>query len=612
MNKTEEYKTKVVEQWGDKWDLSETEYINAKTKVRIICKEHGSFDVDPYSMRKGTGNCPGCSGYLRKSGTFIEKAKSVWGDRWDYSLAVYEAYNKNILIRCKEHDLVFSQRFSTHMRGSVGCNSCRLRAYDLESFLQEAHKLLGDRWDYSKTEYVRSNEAVTITCRVHGDFKQSPKNHLVPQVGCPTCRADASSLSTEDFLTRATQKWGDRWDYSKTMYKRNDEPFTVVCKEHGEFTTTPASHLRGDHGGCPDCQDGNRGQLTTDEFVGRAKKVWGDRWDYSNTAYVKQTKRLTIRCVEHDVSFEQFSDAHLRGGVGCPKCYTNGESKGENEVAEFIESLGFPVEQRVRGILSKPKLELDILIPGKSVAIEFNGVYFHSDKFVDPDYHKVKMEECGSNGIRLVQVWEDDWRDRKDIVKESIRQILGVSELKKVNARDTEVKLIDVTTANDFLNKYHIQGKSNASIRLGLFLGEEVVAVMLFMKAANSYTLSRYASKYQVRGGHSKLLSYFEKNFEYEEIVTFADLTMSTGELYKRTGWTQDSILLPDYKYVVGATRYHKFGYRKEKFKKSKTLIYKDGLTERQLAELNNLNRVYDAGKIRFVKKNKENNVKGK
>ena len=157
--------------------------------------------------------------------------------------------------------------------------------------------------------------------------------------------------------------------------------------------------------------------------------------------------------------------------------------------------------------------------------------------------------------------------------------------------------------ASDFLDSYHIQGATSASIYLGMFFQEELVGVTtLKYRNDGSLELSRYATSKNVQGGHSKVVAYVEKNYEYTHLVTFADQSYSAGDLYKTTGWTEDGLLDPDYKYVVGRSRSHKFLYRKDRFKKDPDLLFEDGLTERELAELNGLRRVYDAGKIRFIK----------
>lgn len=308
---------------------------------------------------------------------------------------------------------------------------------------------------------------------------------------------------------------------------------------------------------------------------------------------------VTIRCVEHDTVFTQPPDSHYAGKVGCAKCRHT--SRGEVELREFIQSLKMPAEYSTRHILSSGR-ELDVYLPEKSVAIEYNGVYWHSDKFRNRTYHQSKMQECTSLGIRLLQIWEDDWRDRRTIVEEHVKQVLGVSSLPKCSARECEVRPVSVHVAREFLDQNHIQGWVASSAYVALYLRDKLVALASFKKQGEDLYLTRYATAAMVRGGHSKLISWVERTHSYRNLVTFADLTFSCGDLYKKTGWVLDKVIPPDYMYIKRDTRVHKFNFRLRRFKDDPDLQYREGMTEMELARLNKLLRVYDAGKMRFIK----------
>lgn len=288
-----------------------------------------------------------------------------------------------------------------------------------------------------------------------------------------------------------------------------------------------------------------------------------------------------------------------RGGTGCPECAKGlVKSRAEELLFEHISGLGLEVIGSDREVIS-PK-ELDIYIPSKKVAIEYNGLYWHSEKFRHKDSHKEKYELCLEKGIQLIQIWGDDLRDRPQLVFKMLEHKLGVSRDPKVFARKTVVVPLSAKDSRIFLDDNHIQGAVNGSIRLGLKYQEELVAVMVLTRTGHELRLERYATSCHVVGGQSKLLKFIDTNFEYESMITFADLTVSNGNLYESTGWVKDKVLPPDYAYLYRGSRVHKFNFRLERFKRDTNLKFVDNKTERELAELNNLLRVYDAGKVRY------------
>lgn len=527
---------------------------------------------------------------------FLSESRELWGDRWDYSESIFITMKTHVLIKCKEHGETFKQTPEGHLTGKVGCLACNGMRMDLPQFLIRAEKVWGDRWDYSDTSYLNFDSPVSIICKEHGAFHQSPANHLSGRVGCPKCHG--LRHTPQSYLEECLKVWGNRWDYSNTHYTKSTEPVTISCREHGSFSQRAASHLQG-MVGCPSCSGV---KLSQDDFKRRATDTWGDRWDISHVKYLDIKSHVSVVCPDHG-EFSQPAETFLLGRMGCPSCRPTGTSKGEKEMVDFIRSLGVETKTNVRGMLSDKSLELDVVVPDKSMAFEFNGVYYHSEKFKDSKYHQRKKSLAAGAGLDLVYIWEDDWRDRKEIVQEHIRQLLGCSTLPKVNGRDTEVRLLFSHEARDFLNTHHIQGFAAASVYLSL-VGEDskVVAVAAFKKRGEDYELVRYATSAQVRGGHSKLVAFFERNYTYRNLITFADLSFGRGNLYLSTGWEFGGEVPPDYRYLVRQSRVHKFNYRKQRFKDDPSLKWEEGLTERELALLNGLLRVYDAGKLRFVR----------
>lgn len=268
----------------------------------------------------------------------------------------------------------------------------------------------------------------------------------------------------------------------------------------------------------------------------------------------------------------------------------------ETQFADFCENLGVPCVRNDRSTLVGK--ELDIYFPKHRLAIEFNGLYWHSNKFKPVRYHKDKKRSAAKAGVNLIFIWEDDWLERRSIVENLIKHKLGISESNPVGARKCSVVDVDKETASLFLETNHIQGSVPCSIIKGLRFEGDLVALAGFRKHKEGLELTRYATSRLVQGGFSKLISSLEYN---GRIVSFASEDISNGDLYTANGWTETEFLQPDYMYVVNGRRVHKFNYRKARFESDPKLLFEPGLTERELAELNGLLRVYDSGKRKFI-----------
>ena len=240
---------KAKEVHGDKYDYSKVEYINNKTKVCIICPEHGEFWQRPDKhLSRGSG-CPKCGGTSKlKLSEFIEKANFLHKNKYDYSKVNYENYETKVCIICPIHG-EFWQTPHAHLNGQ-GCPYCNGNLkLDKKQFIKKAKEVHGDKYDYSKVNYENYETKVCIICSKHGEFWQTPHAHLNGQ-GCPHCAVN-HKLSNKDFLEKAKQIHGDRYDYSKVNYKNNETKVCIICPKHGEFWQTAHNHLQGQ--GCPYC-----------------------------------------------------------------------------------------------------------------------------------------------------------------------------------------------------------------------------------------------------------------------------------------------------------------------------------------------------------------------
>lgn len=193
----------------------------------------------------------------------IRRFKTMHLNRYDYSLVVYKSSIIKVDIICKDHG-VFSQSPDNHYKGK-GCPKCgviknsKSRAKTHASFIEECIKVHNNKYDYSLSKYVNDKEKVIVSCRVHGDFLITPNNHQKGK-GCKECGKITSSLktthTTELFIKKATLRHGNKYDYSKVNYIRNNIHVDIICSKHGVFKQKPTDHLN--NGGCIKCSNYNR------------------------------------------------------------------------------------------------------------------------------------------------------------------------------------------------------------------------------------------------------------------------------------------------------------------------------------------------------------------
>lgn len=332
---TEDFIKRAKAVHGDRYDYSLAEYQGIHKYVTIVCPEHGPFKQSPanHYQGKGCSNCGGSKPHTIES--FVEAAKAVHGDRYDYSQVEYSMNKAHVTIICPDHG-PFSQIAAVHLRGN-GCPECGGNIkHSTESFIKKARAVHGDRYDYSQAEYEGAHTPVTIVCPNHGLFMQSPSNHFAGK-GCRECgivaASDAKRNTTEQFIAKANAIHGERYDYSLVEYEGSAAKVTIICSEHGPFEQTPSEHLVGS--GCVKCGILVRAEArrkTTTEFIDNAKSVHNDRYDYSLVEYLSAQDKVTIICPDHG-PFEQTPNGHL-GGKGCYECGIVASSDAKRSTTE--------------------------------------------------------------------------------------------------------------------------------------------------------------------------------------------------------------------------------------------------------------------------------------
>ena len=282
-----------------------------------------------------------------------------------------------------------------------------MRKKTIKEFIEKANFVHGDKYDYSKTEYINDSTRVCIICPKHGEFWKTPSNHLhktKPQ-GCPFCTREMLSFkfkkSNDEFIKEAIAKHGNKYNYSKVEYINGDTDVCIICPEHGEFWQGAYLHLSGC--GCSKCSKNY--QKTTDEWISEAVKMHGNKYDYSKSVYTKSSNDICIVCPEHGV-FWQNAKHHICGG-GCSKCKS---SHMENQIRSLLKENNIVFEEQKRfkwlGLQS-----LDFYLPDQNIAIECQGIQHFKpieffggsnslEKTIKRD--KRKLDLCNINGVKLI------------------------------------------------------------------------------------------------------------------------------------------------------------------------------------------------------------------
>ena len=304
---------------------------------------------------------------------------------------------------------------------------------------------------------------------------------------------------------------------------------------------------------------------------------------------------------------------------GCPYCSKIGTSKQEKEIVDFIASLGFKPILNTKPLKddsqpgNKGNLEIDIIIPEKNIGIEFDGIYYHSELSgnKDKNYHINKTKRAEEIGLRLIHIFENEWQQKKDIVKSVLRSKLGKIE-NRIYARKCVVKEISTAEKKKFLENNHLQGNDRSLIKLGLFYEDELVSVMTFgrrkITGKTTSELLRFCNKINttVIGGASKLYAYFTKNhWDGEDIISYANLRYSDGNLYDKLNFRFLHDSPPSYFYFKNDLNLlHRSGFMKHMLN-NKVKFFDSSLTEWENMQNNGFDRIWDCGTAVYIKESK-------
>lgn len=405
-------------------------------------------------------------------------------------------------------------------------------------------------------------------------------------------------MQNSDILEKAKKTNLERYGFENPM--QNKEIFSKAMQTNIERYGVPFYHM-------------------TEEFKKKVIEQNMERWGVVHNRQRHISKESLVLLDDKDWMEEQYK---LLGGVDLSKLLGVGDgviydrlrkhgidinptyqSAAERQVNEFIMSLGFDTIQSDRSILGGK--ELDIVIPEKKIAIEYNGLFWHSFPKRPKNYHKEKTEATNAAGYRLIHIFEDEWKYQQEQMKNKLKSILGVDDRPVVYARKCEVVDMtkDKTKVKDFYNEHHVQGNGGQSLVFALVEEGIPVAMMSFKRRSSvEYDLTRYATSKRVVGGFSKLLKASKnhlKNLGVEFIVSFADKRYSDGNMYLQNGWEHVYDTKPDYQYVIEDMRVRKQNFRR-KILEEKLPNFNPDESEMVNMMKHEIFPIYDCGLMKF------------
>ena len=471
---------------------------------------------------------------------------------------------------------------------------CPYCANNARKSYKQIIKLFEDE-GYSVINKKRKNNKTFVVYECPNKHEHKVRlDHFIRGTRCPYC----SGVKKKNIEEVRLNLKDENYTLLSDKYENIFGNLIVRCPEGHVYEVTYHNWLQGRR--CGVC---NGGIKFTEEEV--RNKLASEGYSL-NSEYINSSEPLEVVCPNghiYTVRFNNWSHKNSR----CVKCSGNGSSYIEIELRDYLLDKNTEILTNTKDII--PPYELDIIIPSKKIAIEYCGLYWHSElNGKNRKYHLNKLNMCREKGVRLITIFEDEWLDKKDIVKSRLDSIIGDSKYIKIHARSCEIKDINTASAKNFCENNHLQGYgAGAHIKLGAFLNKELVAVMTFAKpsiAKGSRTkkdlvweLHRFCSRKNVRvvGGASKLLKYFERNYDWKELFSYADRRWSDGNLYEKLGFTFDSNTDPNYWYFKNKKRIHRFALRKN-------MEDDRNLTEWENRKLNGWDRIWDCGNIKYVK----------
>lgn len=327
---TEEFISESRKRFGEKFKYKSTIYKSANHSLTIECPHHGIIRVYPRNHLKSELGCPQCV-HDKKTSDFVKKSKKKFGDKFKYDQTVFRRSDQRLKIECPVHQIVEVYPL-THLRAKIGCPECDKHSKDItyEQFEKVCTEKYGGKYTYIRESWKGLGFKVSYICGFHGEKSQYAFVHyrIEGNTGCDECLAIMRQKNNQqEFLRKAIEKHGSKFDYSAMIYRDSVKIITLICPAHGEFKITPSHHLQSEYG-CQKCGEDMRsmkGKTSFQRFTEQANKKYGNRYRYIEESYTDGSHNVSYICPDHG-EVTQNASFHLadKNKYGCAKCGTEG------------------------------------------------------------------------------------------------------------------------------------------------------------------------------------------------------------------------------------------------------------------------------------------------
>lgn len=548
--------------------------------------------------------------------SLVSRSSAVHANKYTYSRLSASPNGTLLHATCPTHG-EFTQLAKTHLRGG-GCYLCGREAVAVKKrtpfqvAVAKARKVHGERFQYLRVSFEEPDSKATIhyTCAQHGELQQSLNDHLGGH-GCRACHYEEAKTSSraryDYYLSKALRVHANTYTYLPHCETLPDR-FSIVCPDHGEFQQRFVNHAGGE--GCPKCATDRTGLLlryNADAYRKDATAAHKNRYSYGGLLYEDSSRaKIEAFCSNHG-KFVSSAKDHLRKLTNCPSCSTR-ISKGQQEVYDYLKPYCPDLDLEVR--LDSSRKTWDIVSKSLGICVEYDGLIWHSSCYAKNATSVTKWRQAAAAGYRQINIYSDEWRDKKELVKSLLLQAFGASTSQRFFSRKLRVNQVLKPEAEEFLTLNHLQGFRKTSSYVGLY-ADRLVAVLGYelrasgrgrVKDCTQMEITRYATSARVLGGFSKLLSHVIKSHpSLAYCYTFSDNRLFSGQTYARCGFTEVADIPHSYCYTRGESRFNKANFQKSRLLKLAPRS-DPTLSEKELAAQLGYYQLYDCGKVKWGK----------
>lgn len=609
--------------------FSKSEYSRTPTReleIDTTCSICGHRGVIKYRSVKGTNSfvCMNCRQLYNREqrGDLPKEVEPYWSNKNRHLFK-----NTEVLMGSQPFWLICPRCGKEHQKGyrslkisGAYCEQCNhsMAAAEKSGSLKKMFPVQSVMWDKGNNKI--SSDSVSVNADLKGTFVCNGINNDLPDhsfvatvsnvvacwkqgnLGCPVCAGRKVVKGVNDFEIRYPQ-FAKYWDYDLNDEKpwevsyNSEKNYHFICDKGHKFMRDPCHMRRGMSGnGCPVCR-GRRIIEGSNDLLSQRPDVAGN-WvselnDLAvNEVTVRSNQYAYFRCSSkrcNNIFREKICAVTSTNGL-CPDCRNRTYSDAEKDLAEYIKNLGFNIVTNIK--LTGNSQTFDIYVPERKIAIEYNGLYWHSERNGrGKDYHFDKLADCAKSGIRLIYIWDDLYTSHPRLVERYLRKELGVDKL-KINFNECTIQYIDTDTATEFLEENSMLGYRTALSHLGIYYNGNIEGLLSFNMYNNGVCeIVQYSDIHHIIGCLSGALKYILSKNNINTFYAVSDNTISNGKEFKDSGFEFIEALEPDYYLYSNGSR-----------------LLREEVSEYEEYGEKSI-RIYDAGKLKWRKSVREENA---